>query len=111
MKTTSNGDTVIVPEHYVDGIDTSIYYEDTFFPDEPVRIRSTDKIGYYNVLTVEIYPYRYNPVRNTIIHLQNGIFNITSETLPDPPTETLINQGTINRMSRLAASLVENYYY
>ncbi len=63
----SRGDTALR-----EGKNRTVYSTNAFFPSRHARISATGRMHAYNLVTVEIVPYTYNPVSKTLRHLTAG---------------------------------------
>lgn len=59
-----------------DGKAISIYAKDAYFPGTYARISSTGRMHEYNLVTVEVTPYRYNPLQKSLKSLKSGVVTI-----------------------------------
>lgn len=60
----------------VDGKDMEIYNKDAFYPQEPVKIVSVGNMWKYKLVTVEISPYKYNPVTQKLARYDSGFYTV-----------------------------------
>jgi len=76
-----------------------VYGKDAFYPEQPVRIADTGRLGGYPYVTVEYYPYQYNPVRRELraIRSLEAAVNYRAADRPDPRDEAARRSAPIAR--------------
>jgi len=101
----------IIPEGktIVDGKDMAIYSTDAFFPASYAKAYTTGQLCYYKTVTVDVYPYVYNPVTGQLRKLAGGTVALHVPTVSNFNT----TRGTVYPMDPAATRkiklLVANY--
>lgn len=69
----------------ITGKNEVVYSTNALYPEEDVKIVSVDKLWEYNIITVNYYPARYNPVTRTLVESDLVNVNISMDQLPGNP--------------------------
>jgi len=85
----------------VDGKNTLVYEKNEFYPQNYASLGYDSKLGKYQLVAIEFWPYRYNPVNGELMHLVRGDVAIIFDT-----AMTIQNAGMhpdmTDRLSELA---------
>lgn len=60
-------------------IDLSIYNNDEYYPVEDYKVLGTQRLNGYEILLINLYPYKFNPVSKTVSWSRSASLNISSE--------------------------------
>ena len=102
----------------VDEKDTSIYNRDAFFPAGFKGDVWFDQLYQYKMVCIKIYPYLYNPVRNKLRRLTNGVIEVSFSTgttsltvTPAALSKRPLIAGAVNDLCKIAANpeVLETY--
>lgn len=86
MNGTFNVAPVQIPKNYqvpkeqtiIDGKNAAVFEKNDFYPASFIGKTSFDYMRQYKIATIDIYPYRYNPVSRKLLKITDGTLTISS---------------------------------
>lgn len=83
-----------------------IYSRNTLFPENNIREFKTGAMRQFQILSVKLYPFQYNPITQKVRHLKSGILNISyNEDRPGNREDVRTPTSYIKQLK----SIIENY--
>ena len=67
----------------INGRDMSIYSSDTFFPKSPIGRYTIGELRGWQIITIEFFPYAYNPKSQVLKHISTAKLHIQYDTTPN----------------------------
>ncbi|MFC1898197.1 C25 family cysteine peptidase [Candidatus Cloacimonadota bacterium] len=91
--------------------DETIYQADSFYPEANFEILGTQSYRGYNLLLINLYPYKYNPVKKELVWYEKAEINFTTrannELYDAQNNKLVINSETENTLRRIAVNTDE----
>ncbi|MEN6372443.1 MAG: putative Ig domain-containing protein [Armatimonadota bacterium] len=90
--------------HIENGRNTLVYNKNNFYPENYATLGYDGKLGKYQLVPVEFWPYRYNPKTGELTHLVSGDVAITFDTPAKALQSTALYPDAVDRLSELAVN-------
>ncbi|MEN6520374.1 MAG: C25 family cysteine peptidase [Armatimonadota bacterium] len=81
-----------------------VYNKNSFYPSDYAMLGFDGKLGKYQLVPVEFWPYRYNPKTGELMHLVSGDVAIIFDTLTLTLQSTATYPDATDRLSKLAVN-------
>ncbi len=96
----------------INGKDMNVYSKNAFYPQDPIKIISVGTMWKYKLVTVEVSPYRYNPVTKQLARYDTGFYTVGSAPSAAPmaslPSAAPVSQSFAARMYSQVSEIAEN---
>ena len=87
----STSDGVVWPKDrdIVNGKDIAVYNQNSFFPAQVLGPNGLGAMRQYKIVTITLYPYRYNPVTRELKHVTGGKIVISAKGISSPSSQSI----------------------